>query len=172
MDMTTRRQIQWVRVEYQPDLQTPKVPVPMGVIVAENFPGSHTAGVVIIGREPRDPKNPPAKLKETKDLGFAQLIGWVSGVARDILAAPQADFFSHVSSKWRWNLYVAETESLEVATGTSLLELAGRLYTRHVGEEIPDLPIVRKAPPRRRRTTVWDRREAAVPLPVAAAPAS
>lgn len=169
-----KRNIQWARVEYQSDLRHPKEPIPMGVIVAEYFPESHTAGVVIIGREPADPKNPPARFKGTTELGFTQLIGWVSGVARDILAAPQADldFFSHVASRWRWNLYVVDSENLEVAPSASLLEQARKLYAKHVGEEITHLPIVEKTPQgRRRRAVVWGRREAAVPLPIAAASA-
>lgn len=166
-----RREVRWARVEYQPDLQNPVKPIPLGVIVAENFPGSRTIGVVVMGRQITDPGKPPAELRDAGELGFALLSGWVSNVARDILEAPDPDFFPALHARWRWNLYVVEAEIHQAAAGISLLGLARRLYTQCVGEEVSHLPIVRRPSARRHRRQVWVGTEATVPIPMAAASA-
>lgn len=165
------RQVQWARVEYQPDLQNPSTPIPLGVIVAEHFPDTRTTGVVIIGRQVTDPKKPPAKLRDAGELGFALLSGWVSNVARDILEASDPEFLPALYARWRWNLYIVEAETIRAAASVSLFELAKRLFAHHVGTEVSHLPIVRKPSPKRRRRPAWYGAEATVAVPMAAAPA-
>jgi hypothetical protein len=87
----------------------------------------------------------PSELKEVGQLGFAQLLGWTGSLAKDAqdAALGAADPFSELASRWRWNLYVTDAESLEVPLKeveseggfrTGILRLGQRFYESHVKE--------------------------------------
>jgi len=80
----SRLKIRWAEVEYQPDIQSPKPVVPLGVVVMVALDDGKTPAWLIVGREP-NPDNLPAVLKDVGPLGRSQLIGWGTSIARDIL---------------------------------------------------------------------------------------
>lgn len=136
--------IRWARVEYQPDMQRPtRAPVPLGVIMFYRSPEGGQ-GVVVLGREPRT-EEWPSELKEVGQLGFAQLRGWTGSLAKDAGDASlvATDPFAALASRWRWNVYVTDAESLEIPVKevesdgdfrTGLLGLGQRFYEGHVKE--------------------------------------
>lgn len=167
----TRRVFEWARVEYQPDLDRPAAPVPLGVIVVGRFPHEQSAGAVILGREPIR-SNPPDEFRNVGPLGLAQVMGWVTAIAQDITIAlrEQQDPFAFVASRWRWNLFVRDPEKYESsAKHVVLLRIAERVYKQAVGEPFKHTPVVKPPPtrwrnPRHRR--IWLPAEAGYTIPL------
>lgn len=135
MSRTTTR---WARVEYQPDLKHPVEPIPLGVVVLCTSTELGVGVGAVMGREPRRDAQ-PAELGRIGALGFAQLLGWVAAIARDVQQAQRdrKDPFALLCSRYRWNLYVMEPELYEPSPRENFLDTSARLYEKHTKESFP-----------------------------------
>lgn len=108
--MPTARSVRWAEVEYQPNLQYPTKPIPLG-IVAEEITGDLRT-IVIVGREPRD----GVKELQLEDAWgpFREVVGnWFENVLRTLKGCvnevqPQQYLLDALAQRWQWNVYIKD----------------------------------------------------------------
>ncbi|SRR6266446_212436 len=134
----TRRIVRWVEVEYQPNLERPAKPVPLGVVLEESR--GKTRRVLIVGRVPGP--QPPSELQLAGVWGpFLEIAkDWVTLFGKGV-----NEFFQNpnqsggaidmLAAEWRWNLYVKSPQA--TATPRSLEALGHRLFEKYVGARFP-----------------------------------
>src|SRR2546425_12640377 len=146
--------IRWAQVEYQPNLQRPAAPIPLGVIV-EAVHGRRRE-VVLIGREPKGPvpefqvENSWGPFREIVTNWFEAV--WKSAVGLMNEAADNAFVVDQLPSLWTSNLYLKEPQSLDVAASRNLLTVARYRYQAFIGERVPPFAGER---PRARPVRRW-----------------
>ena len=140
------RTVRWARIDYQIDLRSTEAPVPLGVVIL----GVTADGVraYVAGRAPRPGSPPPDELKSVGPLGRSQLDGWVTAMAKDVLASieKREDPLETLVSTWCWNLRVSVADDMAVQQSETLRDVAARLYARHLGIPLPQgalAPLVR-----------------------------
>src|SRR5438034_2080690 len=130
--------IRWARIEYQPNLQAPVEPIPLGLNVLVTSKDSYAGA--IIGKEPPEgfqPRNAGA----IGTLAVAQLRGWVAATSCEAQEAQRkgADPFAALCARWRWNVYVTEPAIYETqAQRVDLWEIAVRVYKDATGKKFED----------------------------------
>jgi hypothetical protein len=134
------RSVRWARVEYQPNLEIPVDPVPLGVIVEE----LHTGGrhLVILGREPR---GPIAGLQLESAWGpFREVVTeWVESLSKSLREfiddlRPDEYAIDELARRWRWNVYLRQPETKPVLSSIYTLDHYGRRwYGEYVGIPFP-----------------------------------
>jgi hypothetical protein len=141
------RVIRWAKVEYQPNLERPVAPVPLGVVVEET--GPQWRHILILGREPRRAV-PELQIEDAWGPFLQTVTGWVEAVAksmRDSLneATPQQSVVDLIAHKWRGNLYLQQPDNNKAVESVLLETVARHLYTGYVGAKFPLLPREREA---------------------------
>ncbi|HXU89455.1 MAG TPA: hypothetical protein VFQ62_11435 [Methylomirabilota bacterium] len=123
----TATTLRCARVEYQLDVRSAQPRIPLGVIVL----ASHHDGIrtLVTGRAPRIGSSPPEELKSVGPLGRSQLDGWVTAMAKDVLASIEKheDPLESLVSTWCWNLSVRATDDVIPRPGETLRDTAARV---------------------------------------------
>jgi hypothetical protein len=118
-------------VEFQPDLQKPKKPVPLGIVLfSDEASGEKSA--LILGRKPRPAHRPP-EFSDVSDTYFQIAASWIESMTKDILESGQD--IDRLCQRWRWNLYVAQPKNIRTTNEQDLFALAKSLYEKFVGEQ-------------------------------------
>lgn len=134
-----RRTIRWARVEYQPNLQTPVKPIPLGVI------GEEVAGkarmLVIFGREPNGPME-GLYLEDTWGPFEEAVTHWMEAFSKSLNEfgpelEPKDYFLDELARRWNLNVYVREPETKTVQSQVSLDTYLRRWYKEYVGVAFP-----------------------------------
>lgn len=123
----TATRLRCARVEYQLDVRSTHPRIPLGVIVlATHHDGIRT---LVTGRAPRIGAAPPEELKSVGPLGRSQLDGWVTAMAKDVLASIEKheDPLESLVSTWCWNLSVTVTDDVVARPGETLRDTAARV---------------------------------------------
>jgi hypothetical protein len=126
--MTPEGRIMQAGIEFQPDLQSPRKPVRLGVLVL-----TASGDGVLLGRQPVLERRPP----EFADVGPMSLelaADWVDSMWKDILEADKEHVFLRLNERWRWNLYVRPLRVRTDSEQADLLTLAKQVYQKFVGE--------------------------------------
>lgn len=149
--MSTRRVIRWAQVEYQPNLQFPAEPVPLGVVV-EELRGSGRQ-LIIVGREPRCAV-PGLQLDEAWGPFRDVVTAWVEVFSKSVRefieeTQPQHYALDELARRWKSNVYLKQPESTVVHTSITLDTYARRWYEEYVGDPFPHLPSQRQMSPSR-----------------------
>ena len=137
----TSTNVRWARIEYQLDLRSEGPRIPLGVVVLGGAADSVRA--VLAGRAPRPGSPPPDELRSVGPLGRSQLDGWVTAMAKDVLASleKREDPLEALVSTWCWNLSVTISDDEPARPGESVRDVAARLYARHLGAPLPQAAI-------------------------------
>jgi len=134
-------------IEFQPDLQKPRRPVRLGVLLVTD-----SGDGVLLGRQPRLDLRPP----EFEDVGQVTLelaANWVNSMWKDFLEDEGVDPLARLTERWRWNLYLVRPVRIaRTAEKKDLLALGQQQYRKFVGEPF------RTTVPRRRRHQARARR--------------
>jgi hypothetical protein len=130
------RSVRLAQVEYQPNLEKPIEPVPLGVIVEELRDwGRH---LEIYGREPRGPI-PELQLEQAwgpfKDV-VAEWVGTLFKSMREFGDKLEDDEYAidELARRWRWNVYLKEPETRIVQSSLGLGTYGRRWYAEYVGQ--------------------------------------
>jgi len=118
--------VRWAEIEYQPNLQHPVAPIPLGVIV-EAVRG-RTREVVLIGRQPKGPV--PEFQVEDAWGPFRELVtNWFEtvwkatvGLMNDVEG--NGVVVDDLARMWTSNLYIKEPQSSSVPASRNLLTVA------------------------------------------------
>ncbi len=152
--MKSNGAIMWSGVEFQPDLQNPRKPVRLGVILLTN-----SGDGVLLGRQPFLSRIPP-EFEGVSQMSVELAANWVDSMWKDILESERQDPFARLNERWRWNLYLVQPARIPRANETEdLLALGAQIYHKFVGEPFP-LRALRRRP--RRVPAVHRQRHAAV----------
>lgn len=136
--MMTR--LRWARVEYQLDLRNPQPPIPLGVVVLAEK--AKRVEIILAGKAPR-PGFAPAELKTVGPLGRSQLDGWISSMAKDLMASleKREDPLETLVSFWCWNLRVVIEADTPAPQAQTVRDVTMQLYSRHLGMPLPRLTL-------------------------------
>jgi len=158
--MKSTRHIRWAGVEFQPDLQEPKKPVRLGIVLL-SLDSSGENSLLILGRKPLlDPR--PPEFHNVSPITLELAASWVESMTKDILEAETdvTDPFIRLNDRWRWNLYLMQPANIGRATEQKdLLALAKQTYEKFVGEQFD----ISASSHRRRRAAQGSARNAALP---------
>jgi len=166
--MPKTRTIRRAYVEYQPDLQTPRDPIPLGVIVEELGDGQ----LVVVGREPKGSLE-TLNLEHLWGPFRTALTDWMEVVDKNldeaIAARPEGSVLDVIAQQWTKNIYLRQPENVEITSPSKpLMQYATEWYKRHVGEPFPTQAHAAAPRPRARRATrqpiPWKKRLNEVPL--------
>jgi hypothetical protein len=156
-----QRRVRWAKIEYQPNLQTPIDPVPLGVIL-EEITSWGTRHVVLFGREPRG--NIPGLQLEKAWGPFRDVVTeWfetISKSMREFVSDLDADEYAidELAKRWKWNVYLRAPETRAVQSASLTLDHYGRTwYEEYIGEPFPRSPSPQNKPSTaaRRRMQPW-----------------
>jgi len=142
--MNSQGRIMQAGVEFQPNLQNPRKPVRLGVLLLTS-----SGDGVLLGRQPMLERKPP----EFADVGPMSLelaADWVDSMWKDILEANKEHVFLRLNERWRWNLYVRPLRVRTDSEQQDLLTLAKQVYQKFVGEPF-HIPVRRRQSARRPR---------------------
>jgi len=144
------RSIMWAGVEFQPNLQKPRKPIRLGVILVESV--GDTFNVATFGRMPLLTRLPD----EFQGLGQITLnavADWVSSMTREATNSEEGDVFDDLASRWKWNLFITKPRTMakaEIQGG--LRQIGMRTYESFVGQPFkanePKLRKPHRPPPR------------------------
>ena len=134
-----RRAIRWAQIEYQPNLQTPETPVPLGVI-GEEITG-RVRTLVVFGREPNGPME-GLFLEATWGPFEKAVTQWMEAFWKSLNEfgpelKPEDYALDELARRWNLNVYVREPETKTVQTNISLDKYVRRWYESYVGVAFP-----------------------------------
>jgi hypothetical protein len=157
--MKPKRPIRWAGVEFQPDLQNPRKPVRLGVVLLSSL-----GDVIIAGRQPVLNQLPP-EFEDASEMTVELAAKWVDNMLKDVMEADETEEqLARLNARWRWNLYLMRPTAIPRAytAETDLLPLAKALYEKFVGERFVALPdrtprhrVERRRRPRSLPPTSW-----------------
>jgi len=150
-----RRVIRWAPIAYQPNLQSPTDPVPLGVVVEEKHGGRRQ--VILLGRIPTGAER---ELQIGEKWGpFRDVVtNWFELVAKNIAElmskTPTNTFIADgLLPEWNSNVHMMQPENVTAGVSVSLERVARERYKEFVGQDLPPLPGERqpKRPAGRKR---------------------
>ena len=139
--MPRKRAIRWAQVEYQPNLQTPVKPIPLGVIGEEVAGKART--LVIFGREPNGPMAMEGLCLEDTWGPFEEAVTqWMEAFSKSLNEfgpelRPNDYFLDELVRRWNLNVYVREPEIKTFQSKISLDAYLRRWYEEYVGVAFP-----------------------------------
>src|SRR5258708_25845100 len=140
--------IRWAQVEYQPNLQHPVTPIPLGVIV-EAIHG-RTREVVLIGREPKGPM-PELQIENTWGPFREVVTNWFETVWKSTVGLMNQIegnnlVVDRLAGMWTSNLYLKDPQSSSVSASRNLLTIARYRYQTFIGQRVPPFKGERPRP--------------------------
>jgi hypothetical protein len=135
--MAKNRTIRRGFVEYQPNLQIPVAPVPLGIFLEEWCDNSRE--VVIVGRAPIR-SGATVNIDHLWGAFRTEITDWIQILDRRVTTsfsevAEDVYVVDYLAQCWRSNLYIREPESIEVkGRFVPLMQYATRWYEQYVGE--------------------------------------
>ena len=145
-----RRVVRWAQIEYQPNLEHPTKPIPLGIVVEEKHGGRRK--VILLGRSFTGSER--ALQLEDSWGPFREIVtNWFEVFSKSIAelmnkTARTAFVGDDLAQQWHSNVYVKEPENKTAALSLSLERVARDCYKAFTGEDVPPLPGER--PPARR----------------------
>lgn len=132
--MSTSRSIRWAQVEYQPNLQKPAKPVPLGIVTEVIDNDWRT--LLFLGRQPIG-NVPGLQLEEAWGPFGVVVSQWAENFARSIHefigeVKPTQYVLDELAQRWKWNLYLRQPTTSQ--STMPLVVFATRRYRLYVGK--------------------------------------
>jgi hypothetical protein len=158
--MVHSREIRRAYVAYQPNLQQPQTPIPLGILAEEFHDGTGT--IAIVGRVPTG-SVPGLNLDHLWGPFRSSVTDWMRTIDKNIdqviAEMPEGSFaVDALARQWTKNLYILQPEVVTVKSNrVPLIEYATRWFIRYVGQS----PEPKAKRPTRAATSSRQEREVA-----------